>query len=179
MLREYCYKNQIDYPYSAEDDLSYNPGENNQQVPIPGAQPYYGAGQNFGPPPSGFAPAPTYYAPAGVDTIIYPAPPAPGIPQPHAATPAADFSKPANNSYPGPAPSQPSLMKPASDSGPSYPSSGYTLPPPPSELNLPKYGDTSKPAEPKKPSPAPAKKDDSDDSDDDEDLMARLKNLQK
>lgn len=159
--------------------MSYNPGSESQPIPVPGAQPYYGAGANYGPPPSGFAPAPTYVIPQGVDAVIYPGQPAPGIPAPVPAPAAHDFGKP--SPAPAPAPAYPAKPAPAPTPGPAAAHGGYSLPPPPSELNLPKYGDTSKPAEPVKPAPAPAslKKDDSDDSDDDEDLMSRLKNLQK
>lgn len=182
VLREYCYKNNVDYPYSAEEDLGYHPGSD--PVPSPGmggggyAPGGYAPG-GYGPAPGGYAPAPTYYAPG---PNIYPASGHEGVPAPYIATPAADFSNPDV-----PPPKDPYNGEGAKDFKPSkgYPSSGYSLPPPPSDLSLPKYsydGDTKddmpaqKPAEKKK--PAESKKPVDDDSDD-EDLMARLRNLQK
>jgi len=161
VLREYCYKNQIDYPYSAEEDLSYNPASEPHPMPAP----YYPPG-GYGPPPSGFIPAPTYIIPA-TDAVIYPG--GGFVPQPTIATPAADFSNP--DKPPKPSKEMFNNHKPAEPAP--KPSGGYTLPPPPSDLNLPKYGiETKKPADKKK---VESEEDDSDD----EDLMARLKNLQK
>lgn len=203
VLREYCYKNGIEYPYSAEEDLGYNPGSEPAPVPgpgQPGAQydtygggyaPHHGGGYhqppggynqppaNYGPPPGGFAPAPTYHPPA-TDPTIYPnnynpSGPAPDQ-QPYNAHPAADYSNP---DVPPPKDS----YNNGGGSGKSgYPSSsGYSLPPAPSDLELPKYNvDSKKPGPPQDKKPEPSKKPAQDDDDsDDEDLMSRLRNLQK
>jgi hypothetical protein len=160
-LREYCYKNGIEYPYSAEEDLGYNP--DSQQVPHPGSAGNHYApapAPGYGPPPGGFAPAPTYYNPP---PQIFPS--GQGMPPPHVASPAADFSN--QSSFPDKSPT-------------GYnPSSGYSLPPAPEDLNLPKYGNGPSPAINNDQPSAASKKVADDDSDDDEDLMARLRNLQK
>lgn len=177
VLREYCYKNGIDYPFTAEEDLSYHPG--GEAAPyIPAPAPYYGGAgvPQYGPAP-GYIPGTLYITPQATDTAIYPGGYAPSIPGPTIATPAADFGDLKKDKKPVPKPAEPSLKKPSESSPAPYSSGGYTLPPPPGELDLPKYGGTSKPADSVK--PAPAKKDDSDDDSDDEDLMARLRNLQK
>lgn len=171
VLREYCYKNQIDYPYSAEEDLGYNPGgEMNHGGHV---APQYFSG--YGPAPGGYAPAPMYQ-PSG--PAFYSGG---GMPPPMYATPAPEYSNP-------------DVPPPAGYTAPSgygAHSSGYSLPPPPSDLDLPKYGvEKKKPKEPEPKKPAPkrpetpeekpaAKKPAADDSSDDEDLMARLRNLQK
>ena len=94
------------------------------------------------------------------------------MPPPQIATPAHDPNpdvpplQPQNNSAPA--------------GGNGYTAGGYSLPPAPKDMELPKYGIDPKP-EPK-PAPAekkPAKKASDDDDSDDEDLMARLRNLQK
>jgi hypothetical protein len=162
VLREYCYRNELEYPYSAEEDLGYNPGGD----PVPVPAPYYSAAGPgpYGPPPSGYMPAPTYFLPPGSGMAI--------IPPPTYATPAADFGTDAKPKDIG--------FKPADPSPKPFSPSGYSLPPPPGELNLPKYGVESKKPDLEKPEkPSSKKKDDSDDESDDEDLMARLRNLQK
>lgn len=188
VLREYCYKNQIDYPYSAEEDLGYNPGVDVAPAPAHGggfAPAPYGGG-SYGPSPGGYAPAPMYQ-PTG--PAIYPGG---GMPPPQYASPApgeyySNPDVPPSGFGAGDA-GAPSGMPPAGAPTGGF-SSGYSLPPPPSDLGLPKYGmDTKKPDTPeeKKPAPrpapekkAPAKKPVDDDDSDDEDLMARLRNLQK
>lgn len=202
VLREYCYKHHIDYPYSAEEDLGYNPAGSQSKGPVPAPAPYYPPG-GYGPAPGGYAPAPGGYAPAPGSYApapggYAPAPggyaPAPGgyapatfpaiypggyVPPPTVATPAADFSAPAE---PPAKPSKKSkgLGGTSDMSGPpasGYSSSGYSLPPPPDALDLPKYmpdlNESSKPVA--KPSAKPA----ADDESDDEDLMERLRKLQK
>lgn len=174
VLREYCYKNQIDYPYSAEEDLGYNPGVDSVPQPMP--IPSYGGGYGppaggYGPAPGGYAPAPQYYSPG---PGVYGGGMMPGA---HVATP-IDYSSPDNL----PPPATGGYIDPYSG----YSSSGFSLPPAPTELNLPKYGvEEKKPAapakKPKAPEPKPVEKEDKQDDDDsdDEDLMARLRNLQK
>lgn len=194
-MREYCYKNQIDYPYSAEEDLGYNPADSHSKgpVPVPMPAPYYPPGGyvpgGYAPAPGGYVPAPGGYVPAPGGYIPAPATfptiyPGGYVPPPTVATPAADFSSPVDP------PAKPlkgvkglggvdSSGAPAAGYG--YSPGGYSLPPPPEDLNLPKYMpgsyDTDEPvAKPsKKPAPAPAPADDSDD----EDLMERLRKLQK
>ena len=105
VLREYCYKNHVDYPYSAEEDLGYNPGDSHSKgpVPVPVPAPYYPPGGyapapgGYAPAPGGYAPAPGGYAPApsGYSPATFPAIyPGGYVPPPTVATPAADFSSP-------------------------------------------------------------------------------------
>ena len=195
-MREYCYKHQIEYPYSAEEDLGYHPGDSHSKGPVPAPMPapYYPPGGYapgpyapgpYGPAPGGYAPAPGGYAPApsgyAPSPVAFPAIyPGSYVPSPTVATPAADFSSPMDP------PVKPSkgfkglgstgdLSGPPSGYG--YSSGGYSLPPPPEALNLPKYMPDSYDADEPvaKPSKKPAPADDSDD----EDLMERLRKLQK
>ena len=163
VLREYCYKNQVEYPYTAEEDISYNP-EGGVPAPVPAPVPgapgsAYHPG--YGPAPGGYAPAPIYQPP-GPEAYI-----GGGVQQPGMGIPTSEPAPPTYN-----------------NGGAYPPSTGMTLPPGPDDLNLPKYGvDTKKPDPPvpeQKPAPVPQPKDDDDSADsDDDDLMERLKNLQK
>ena len=96
------------------------------------------------------------------------------MPPPQVATPAHDPNpdvpplQPQNNSAP--------------TGGNGYSGGGYSLPPAPKDMDLPKYGFDTKPVPEPKPAPVekkPEKKVSDDDDSDDEDLMARLRNLQK
>ena len=200
VLREYCYKNHVDYPYSAEEDLGYNPGDSHSKgpVPVPVPAPYYPPGGyapapggyapapgGYAPAPGGYAPAPGGYAPApsGYAPATFPAIyPGGYVPPPTVATPAADFSSPLDPPV-KPSKGSKGFGGSADSSGAStggysgYSSGGYSLPPPPDALDLPKYMPESKDASGPvaKPASKPATNDDSDD----EDLMERLRRLQK